>query len=114
MTGQLSIFDFIAPLPAEEVEPINWEHTCFASYVTFDGVGVRTSECTKEHRSGRDCDECEANILFNETVEMLQNQPENLEHPGLAGAYAAARALLGIPTAYDGNGRIKQPKRGTE
>lgn len=109
MKGQLSIFDFITPLPAEEVEPINWENTCFCSYVTYSGAGVRYSKCPNDKPG---CNEgCEAHEVFYAMVESLR---PNCEPPTLAAAHAAAHALLGIPTAYDENGRIKQLKRGTE
>lgn len=103
MKGQLSIFDFITPLPAEEVEPIDWENTCFCSYVTYSEAGVRYSKCPNDKPG---CSEgCEAHEVFYATVESLR---PNCDPPTLAAAHAAAHALLGIPTAYDSNGRIKK------
>lgn len=101
--GQLSIFDLIPPTIAEEIEPIDWEKTCFCSYVTYSGAGVRFSQCANDKPGCSE--ECEAHEVFYAMVESLR---PNCEPPTLAAAHAAAHALLGIPTAYDSNGRIKK------
>lgn len=85
-------------------EVIDWEKTCFCSYVTHPGVGVRFSECIIPPEDRR-CSECDAHELYYAMVKSLEG---NTEPPTITAAHKAARDLLGIATAYDANGKIKR------
>lgn len=76
------------------------DFSCFATYVTYPGAGCRSGECP--HQENTDCRSCEAFRVFYETVEKYRNGERRL-----AECHYLAHKELGIPTAYDENGRIK-------
>ena len=98
---QFTFEDFMQEEREEERQDTEMDFSCFASYVTYPGVGVRFGECPLDEKI--DCSECDVFQKFYEAVDLEREKAKSV-----AEAHYNAHQRLNIPTAYDKYGRIKE------
>lgn len=99
---QFTFEDFIQEDPITESQDTEIDFSCFASYVTYPGAGVRFGECPFKDDKPKDCKECDAHIMFYKAVEEERKNDKSLTE-----AHYNVHQRFNIPTAYDEKGRIK-------
>lgn len=98
---QFTFEDFMQEEREEERQDTEMDFSCFASYVTYPGVGVKFGKCPFYEKI--DCSECDVFQKFYEVVDLEREKAKSV-----AEAHYNAHQRLNIPTAYDKYGRIKE------
>ena len=88
----------------EEERHQELDFSCFASYVTYPGVGVRQGECPLKGTFDEplDCRDCEMFQVYYDAVDEERKTTKSLSE-----AHYKVHQRLNIPTAYDEKGQIK-------